>query len=386
MTPSRLTLLDAEQNLPFRETTLRAPTGEPTPWTVRAFVLHGGLQEGVQVVEIDNGSLRFYVLPSRGMGIWKAVSGDVRLGWDSPVRDPVHPSFINLSERGGLGWLKGFNEWIVRCGLSSMGAPGTDVMMDNNGNEAEEMLSLHGRIANLPARKVEVEITEKELILRGEVEEVTLFGPALRLRTEVRTAFGSGALILNDTVTNLGAVSTEHQLLYHINYGEPLLEEGSRFLAPFKRMAPRDAHAAVDVKAFDRYAGPTAGYVEQVYFFELAGKPRTRDTLVMLRNAKGDRASVVRYRLGDLPCFSLWKNTAAAEDGYVTGLEPATAYPNPRQVERSHGRVITLQGGESRSTSLALEVLDSRKAVQAATREIRDLQKGVKPEIHPNPI
>ena len=35
-----------------------------------------------------------------------------------------------------VGWSisNGFDEWIVRCGLDSNGAPGTDTIVDNNGN------------------------------------------------------------------------------------------------------------------------------------------------------------------------------------------------------------------------------------------------------------
>lgn len=382
-------LLDADANVAFQETSLDAstlPGAQKSSWSVNTYTLHGGAQEGVQVVEIDNGHLRVAVLPTRGMGILKADCEGMRLGWDSPVKDPVHPAFVNLQERGGLGWLRGFNEWIVRCGLSSLGAPGPDVMIDNNGNEAEEILTLHGKIANLPARKLSLKITESEIILTGEVDETMLFGPALRLSTEIRTGIGSGSLTINDTVTNIGRNATEHELLYHVNYGTPLLEKGARLVCPIKKVAPRDPRAAEGIKELERYDGPKAGFVEQAYFFELAGKPRSRETAVMLRNARGNKASVLRYNLDDFPCFTMWKNTAALEDGYVTGLEPSTAYPTTRSFERRKGRVIVLKGGESRSTSLTVEALTTRKAVQEAETEIRQLQKRVKPKVHSNPI
>ena len=383
------TLLDTESNVSVDEYVIDAsclPTGKGAAWSIRKYTLHGGLQEGVDVIEVDNGKLKFVVLPTRGMGILKAQSGDLRLGWDSPVKDPVHPSFINPQDRGGLGWLKGFNEWIVRCGLSSMGAPGKDVMVDNNGNEAETMLTLHGNIANVPARKVSIEITDTEIILHGEVDETMLFGPCLRLNTEIRTTFGSNALTINDTVTNIGRNETEHELLYHVNYGEPLLEKGARLVTAHKQVAPRDSRAAEGIAQFDAFEGPEAGFVEQAYWFELAGKRGSRETVAMLRNADGSRASVVRYSLMDFPCFTLWKNTAAREDGFVAGLEPATAYPNLRSFERSKGRVITLKGGESRRTSLTVEALDTKKAVRETETEINTLQKTVKPKVHTQPI
>src|SRR4051794_7740597 len=71
--------------------------------------LRGGVREGVDAVEVDNGKLRFTVVPTRGMGLWKASLGDVDIGWKSPVLGPVHPSFVPVSEPSGLGWLSGFD-------------------------------------------------------------------------------------------------------------------------------------------------------------------------------------------------------------------------------------------------------------------------------------
>jgi hypothetical protein len=361
-------------------------TGSKHAWSVQTRILRGGKQEGVNLVEINNGKLSFSVLLTRGMGIWKGKLGDINLGWDSPVKDPVHPLFIQPFENGGIGWLKGFNEWIVRCGLSSMGAPGPDSMVNNNGDTIEALLPLHGNIANTPARAACIEITDTEIILRGEVDETMMFGPALRLNSEVRTQFGSNCLTINDTVTNIGDNPTEHQLLYHVNYGAPLLGKDSRFLAPVKVVAPRDPRAAEGMSGYDIYEGPCPGFVEQAYFFELAGQPDTGETLAMLKNEAGDKASLVRFSLDDLPCFTLWKNTAGQADGYVTGLEPATSYPTTRRFERSKGRVPVLAGGESRKTRLVVEVLDSGELVRAAEAEINSLQDTVTKTVSPQPI
>lgn len=382
-------ITDTESNLSTGDFCLEpADVKFPTAgdWKVSKVTLRGGLQEGVDMVEIDNGRLRLWVLPTRGMGIWKAHCGDVRLGWDSPVKDPVHPAYMNLQALGGIGWLKGFNEWIVRCGLSSMGAPGEDVIIDNNGNSSTVKLPLHGNIANLPARKVSVEVTDTEIILRGEVDEAMLFGPALRLNTELRTSFGSASFSINDVVTNIGKNPTDHQMLYHINCGGPLLEQGSQLVAPFAQVAPRDARAQEGIDGFATCAGAEAGFVEQAYWIKLTGNAQTDQTLAMLRNAGGDRAAVLRYSLRDFPYFTFWKNTAANEDGYVAGMEPATSFPTNRANERKQGRVIVLQGGESRETLLEIEVLDSAAAVSATADEIRQIVSMMTPDISNLPM
>ena len=63
---------------------------------------------------------------------------------------------VKPKSRGGLGWLEGFNEWMVRCGLESNGHPGTDKFINNVGDEATMELTLHGKIQNTPASEVEV--------------------------------------------------------------------------------------------------------------------------------------------------------------------------------------------------------------------------------------
>ncbi len=361
-------------------------TASGAEWSVCTYTLRGGLQEGVQVIEVNNGRLSFAVLPTRGMSIWKGQCGSVRLGWDSPVKDPVNPAFIHEQDRGGLGWLKGFNEWFVRCGLNSMGAPGEDTVLDYSGNPYTVPLTLHGKIANVPARAVSLEVTKNAICVRGEVDETMMFGPALRLNTEIRTEIGSGEMTITDTVTNLGNNPVEHQMLYHINYGAPLLEEGARMVAPFKQVAPRDPRSQEGIATHDRYGASEPGFVEQAYLYELAGTRGKRETLALLRNAAGNQASLLRFSLKDFPCFTLWKNTAGTADGYVTGLEPATAYPNVRRFEREQKRVITLAGGESRTTEIRIETLESKKDVKAAEAEIAKLQKTAKGTVHPEPV
>jgi hypothetical protein len=382
----KLPLISPDSTEGFQCIELTADEDAKHDWSVCSYLLRGGLQEGVQVVEVDNGEFVFAILPTRGMSIWRAEYGDVSLGWDSPVKDPVNPAFMNLQDRGGIGWLKGFNEWFVRCGINSMGAPCVDTVLDYSGNKFDVSLPLHGNIANIPARAVSVEVTEEAIIVRGEIDETMMFGPALRLNTEIRTEFGSGKMTITDTVTNLGNNPQEHQMLYHINYGETLLEEGSRFIAPFKEVAPRDPRSAEGMDTFSEYGPSQIGFVEQAYYYELAGDEGSGETMAMLRNAQGDQASLLRFTLSDFPCFTIWKNTAGMADGYVTGLEPATSFPNARRFERERGRVITLAGGESRTTTISIETLDAKEAISGAEADIEKLQETAEGKVHPEPI
>ncbi len=93
-------------------------------WALRLQTLRGGLRDGVQVVELNNGPMSLQILPTRGMGIWKGNCHGLPLGWNAPVAGPVHPKFVNIGERGGLGWLAGFAEVPCTSGLVPNAPPG----------------------------------------------------------------------------------------------------------------------------------------------------------------------------------------------------------------------------------------------------------------------
>lgn len=353
------------------------------PWYVKKETLVGGKQAGVDLVEVHNGQLTIRIIPTRGMNILDVTDGDLRLGWDSPVKEVVHPQFIDLESRGGLGWLEGFNEWLVRCGLEFAGHPGTDEFISNTGEEATMDLTLHGKIGNIPASKVEILIDQDEpytIRVRGTVYESFFYGPKLQLVTELAIIPGESQFTVTDTVTNLGSQDQEFQLIYHTNYGSPLLEEGAKAHVAIKKLTPMNSHADESISDFATYKGPTTGFIEEVFLiYPLADDDG--NTHVCLQNAAGDRAASVSWNTSELPYFTLWKNTASIDDGYVTGLEPATGFPFNRKVERKFGRVPKLKAGESRSFSLKYGILNGEEAVSEMVDKIAELQATQKPVI-----
>jgi hypothetical protein len=364
---------------------LRLPT--PYDWSIRKRTLRGGLRDGVDLIEVHNGALAFSILPTRGMSLWRGDYHGLALGWRSPVEGPVHPKFVNQADSGGLGWLAGFDELLCRCGLASNGPPGEDVWTDAAGETRRAQLTLHGRIANLPASAVEVSVSldpPHELSVTGEVEEAALFFPQLRLRTTYTTIPGSNRLVISDTVSNRGARPVDMQMLYHANFGPPFLEAGSRLHVPIREMAPLTPRAAEAIDAWDTYAPPTPGFREHVYVFDPVADSRGQ-TLALLVGKAADRAVCLRYPTASLPCFTVWKNTMALEEGYVTGLEPATNYPNFRTFERKQGRVRLLPPGGSWSCRWSIEVADTASAVVALKAEVATLQSHAKPMVHRTP-
>jgi galactose mutarotase-like enzyme len=375
------TLLDVDRGVVVEQLRLTAGdvSGVPPKSSVWARRLVGGLRDGVEVIEIDNGVCRFTVVPTRGMSIHRAWLGDLEIGWRSPVRGPVHPKFVGLWAPHGIGWLDGFDELLVRCGLESNGPP----VFDEQGRLKHP---LHGRIANQPAHRVELAIDAQagEITLRGEVEESRLFHNKLRLTTTIRTKFGEPGFRVHDEIQNLSTQPAELQLLYHINLGQPLLTPGAKVAVPLKTLVPQTAHAAAGLSWWDSYREAEPGFAEHVFHTEPAADADGH-TQVLLRGKDGGQGVGVRFNIRQLPLFTLWKSLQPAADGYVTGLEPSINYPNPRAFEKENGRVATLRPGESRTFDVALEIYPDPASVAAADAAIGRLQAGTKPTIYQQP-
>ena len=263
------------------------------PFSVALRTLHGGRQEGVGIVDIDNGTMKLSVVPTRGMNVLQASVGSVRMGWDSPVKEVVNPSFSELSGRGGLGWLEGFNELVTRCGYERVGHPGMDY---------GELLTLHVRAANIPANKVTLHIDDKPpyaISLRGELKERVFKKVDFSVATELVIEPGSVVFALNDTLTNNGDYPKEYQALYHSNFSTPFLEQGAHFVAPVKQVSPFNDKAKGDLPDWQTDRATTKDYDETVY------------NVVPYADAKGYTLTVLHNNGGSLGAVGFqYSNTA----------------------------------------------------------------------------
>ncbi len=348
-------------------------------FSLRKRTLRGGLRDGLDFIEVDNGCLRFAVLPGRGMGLWRIWRGELEVGWPSPVKGPVHPKFVPVDEASGIGWLSGFDELLCRCGLEYNGAPEWSA-------DGKLKHPLHGRIANLPAHYVEATIDSDagELTVTGIVDEARLFGNNLRLKSTVRTRFGEPKLTVIDEVINAWATPADLELLYHINVGPPLAGPGTIFSAPIETMAPRNEYSARDLAAWQEYPQPQPGGQETVLYCELAADKDGR-TGALLAGADGRQGLSLSFNRRQFPYFALWKNPQAFSDGYCTGLEPCINFPNVKSIEQSHGRVARLAPGETRRFEIELEVHNAPASLQQMFNKIDAWRGGIQPKIYPAP-
>jgi len=339
-----------------------------TPFSVEKKRLHGGKQEGVDIIVINNGELEVTLIPTRGMGIFNVKRNGKRvLGWDSPVKEIVNPVYIDLESRNGLGWLDGFNEMMVRCGYEWTGHPG----VDDNG----QLLSLHGRAQNTPVSTIKVNIDDKaphKITVTGKLSERTFKKAELVTLTSFSITPGSNAFSLNDTLTNKADYDDEYQVLYHSNYGRPILEKGAKVYAAASEISPFNDYAKKGLKNWQTYLGPTKGYDEMVYNLKPIANKKG-ESFAVLHNNVGNLGVSMTYNVKQLPVLTIWKNTDTLKQGYVTGIEPGTSYAYNTKYQRPLGLVPTIKAGESKHFDLTYTVLRNRSEVNSAVHTIEKL-------------
>jgi hypothetical protein len=286
------------------------------------------------------------------------------MAWRSSTGD-VSPAYF---EEPGLGWLRSFyGGLVVTCGFTYAGAPTVD-----QGKE----LGLHGRASNLPASNVYADSAwegdDYVMWVQGKVRETALFGENIEMERRITAKLGEPKIWIHDKVTNLSHQETEHMMLYHCNIGFPVVDKGSRLIAPVTSYKPRDAEAKIDKERYAEFIAPTKGFKEKCYYLEMAEDEKgiVNAALVNPNFGGGNGFGLyVKYPKKELPRFIEWK--MMGEGWYVVGMEPANCWVEGRDKDRERGILQFLKPGETREYHLEIGVLASQGEIKAFDDNVR---------------
>ena len=318
---------------------------------VRPVRLFEGAERDVLAVDVRTGSgLEYTVVPDRGMNICNVRYRGIPLDWTSGT-GVVAPAYYDSS---AWQWLRSFNGGLVHtCGLDNVGFP----VEDETVNWDNKSFGGHGRISNTPAREVSWKTKEKDGTLQfkvsGKCYSISALEETLLLERRVVSELGGMRISLSDRITNLGREPTPIFLLYHCNFGFPLLSAQSVFTLPAKSAVDMEGRPVPD---FTRITGPSDSPLEQVLYPEISGE----DVRIVLQNTAIDGTSLgiaISYKKKELPYLTIWKQFSRRI--YVMGVEPGACRVEGRVAEQKAGRALMLAPDETRTFSLEFEVLDS---------------------------
>lgn len=331
---------------------------------VRLLTFADGPERGVRTLEFDTGGgLRFEVLVDRCMDIGTMHYRGTPIGWQSATgfRSPW------LHEGGaedGLGFLRSFTGFMNTCGLDHVLAPAAEIA-PRYGRPTVTRHNLHGRASYTPARLAGYGTRWEDercfLWAEGEIRQAAVAGENLHLIRRIEAEVGSNSVTISDRVTNRGFQSTPHMLLYHINFGWPLLAEGTEFQVPTSVSSLVGSSVVEDESQFRFQSGPQTEFLERVYDHTVVPTADGQVNVALINrkydggNGSPGLAFLLQYDHAALPGLLQWQRF---EEGcYVVGIEPSTVRSGLRSEQEERGEVRWLAHNQSCDYKLKFSVV-----------------------------
>lgn len=319
----------------------------------RHYTLSDGKANGTRCVDVKTGSgFEFTVVCDRGMDLSLASYKGTNLTFLTANAE-ANPAFYNAD---GIEWLRTFTAGMMTtCGPTYLGNPCED---------AGEKLGLHGRFSALPAQQV-CDLTSFEdgnIEIIGTLYDAHTFGKKFRIRRRILSSFGSNSVIVEDMIRNEGGIAAPVNMLYHVNFGYPLLDETATIHVTSDHCAGCDDFSQAHLDERHSVTKPEIGKMEKNYQHTFAEDRETAVAWVWNKELDGGLAAYVKFSPKDLPYMNQW----VLEDwkDYIVALEPANVPCESRNTLRQMGVLPILQPGETKVFRIEIGVISGNETIQ----------------------
>ena len=330
----------------------------------RPIQLRAGKSEGVKAWEVYTGSgLEFCVMEDKCLDLLFMKYKGVNLSFLAKP-GPVAPSYFNVH---GMEFGRYFHGGMLyTCGLGNIGESCV---------EGETEYNWHGRISQTPAENFKVQKEwrgERYIIsLSVEMHEAAHSHEHLVLKRKISTHLGAKKLWIHDTVENLGFTREAIMLLYHMNFGYPLLNKNSRILTPLSEVELYANATGTTADSFWHSGNPVDGGLCDTFFHRLA-VDKDKFTSVALINDSLSLGVYLRYSIVEFPMLVEWRNLVSGD--YSVALEPCTQYPLNRLSEKAKKDMVFLNPLKSRKYRIEMGILEGKKEIEQFEEQISEYQ------------
>ena len=329
---------------------------------IRPLTYTVGRCAGLRAYEVKNGPLEYKVLADKCLDVGELSYRGINFSF---LSKPGLQGRNHYDTRGQEALRSIMGGMFFTAGLENICAPCTV-----DGTE----YPMHGRIRTTPAEHLSAgaawEGEDYVLRISGEMREGELFGENLVLRRSLETVLGQKSLTLTDEIENQGFRDEPLMLLYHINIGYPLLDEGTRLLAPTRSVTPRDQAASGHEDRWNLMDPPRDNEPEYVFIHDLVWDSKGNGVVCVV-NDRLKLGLKIQFTGEHLPYFMEWKSTASGD--YVLGLEPANSSVYGRPYHEAEGSLHRLPPFAKERNVLTFTVLEGEEELRAAQAEIESI-------------
>jgi galactose mutarotase-like enzyme len=200
------------------------------------------------------------------------------------------------------------------------------------------------------------------------VSETTSVTPKLTMARKISTWLGANSLTIEDTVENEGHTSSPFMMLYHFNFGFPLVSGETQLLSPTRSVVTMARENVTQPDLYRRFQHPTPRFQDSVFRHEVVPDADGYVTAALVNKGPAPFGAYVRYRWKELP--HLWQWKMLAQGVYTVALEPANCWIEPRSEARKSGELKFLEPGQVVSHHLEIGVCASKEEVEGLENSI----------------
>jgi len=316
---------------------------------IKEYTFNSGKARGVRAFDIKNGKgLELTVLADRCMDIPYLSYKGINIGFVSKTGICAPEFYVEDEFRG---FLKNFNAgFLTTGGLTYMGSA-----CEDEGRK----LGLHGPISNTPAENTSTSMKWIEdtahIVVSGMMREACVFDEYIVLEREIRINSANNKLIICDKIENRGQKTETLMLLYHLNFGYPMLNANTKVDTDMDVIFPRDDVAEKGMDNSNNFEPPVVGYEEQVFFHTMSDKS-LNETTTLVSNPELGLTVSIKYDPTQLPWLNHWKCPRAGD--YALGIEPGNCHVGGRDRARKEGILKYIKPGEIQEFIIEIEILE----------------------------
>lgn len=322
----------------------------------RHYQLTQGSSNGCRCIDVRTGSgFEYTVVCDRGLDISLASYKGVNLSYLTENME-AHPAFYDAR---GAEWLRTFSGGLLTtCGPTNVAEP-----CEDDG----EQLGHHGRWTGYSAKQVcdNCNLENGKIEISGTMHESYTFGCKLKINRKITSEIGKSFVTVEDSIENEGGKPVPLNILYHINFGYPLLDEKAEIYISSENCEGYDDYSQKCLDEWKRFKSPNGANDEINYLHTFPSESKQALALVHNKDIGDGLAVYIKFNPKQLPYLTQWKFENVKD--YVLALEPANVPCLPRNILRKKDILPYLNPGEKLDFKVEIGVVSGSENIKQIT-------------------
>ncbi len=319
----------------------------------RHYRLTEGNSDGCRCIDVRTGSgFEYTVVCDRGLDISLASYRGINLSYLTENME-LNPAFYDAD---GSEWLRTFSAGLLTtCGPTHLGPPCSD---------NDETLGLHGRWSALSGKQV-CDLTDFEsgkIEIEGILGDNVPFGSKLKIHRKIKSEFGKSCVIIEDRIKNESGTPAPLNILYHINFGYPLLDETATVHVPSETCCGYDDYTQERIAERNTIKAPYWENSEKNYLHTFNSNNGLTTVWIHNKNIADGLAVYITFDSAQLPYLTQWAFENVKD--YVLALEPANVPCMSRNVLREKDILPFLKPGETIDFKVEIGVISGNENIK----------------------